>query len=274
MSPRLQIFTLFALSVLLTSVALPLPAQESQDGPGRARGGDGEGRRARRFGEGGAGIRGERGGGFGGGMRGGFGRRAGPGDSASTAPLEMHGLIGRGENAQVSITNPSTGESQWVRVRDTKAKWYVESVNPKSRSAIVRMDGMTLKLEMVTTTGEPMSITPQAVSLGAGAGTEILAGSTGTFRASEEAATLIELRRGSGTGQGPTPEQMQAFGDRMRAMTPEQRTQVFEQFRQMQQAATPVRLSNATAPTATAPTAAPAAAHGVIVNLPQPAARQ
>jgi hypothetical protein len=132
-------------------------------------------------------------------------------------------MFGSGENAWVSITDAGTGASKWVRVRDPNPneKWFVESVNPRNRSAIVRMDGMALKLEMITNTGEPMSIAPQPVSLPVSdAGADATA-----FDARGVAAEMMASRG--------NPEQIRAFAERMREMTPEQRLQVAAQFRQM-----------------------------------------
>lgn len=180
------------------------------------------------------------------GDRGGWGgrERRGATERASYAPLELHGMIGSGDSAQVSISNPETGESQWVRVRDSKAKWYVESANPKSRSVVVRLDGMALKLEMITNTGEPMSIAPQPTPLSAdeAAAEGALVGVNTGFDAKSIASQMMAARA---SGQPPTPEQMQAFGEQIRAMSPEQRTQVFSELRQMRQATQQAQGGNA-----------------------------
>ncbi|MDR1817244.1 MAG: hypothetical protein LBR07_03490 [Puniceicoccales bacterium] len=199
-------------------------AGDYQGGGRRYRGGDGPEGGGRfgggnRFGGGGSGR-------FGGG-RGGFGRRQQPTERAASISLELHGMIGRGADALVSITNIETGESQWVRVRDPRAKWYVESVNPRARSAVVTMQGMSLKLEMITSTGEPMSIRPQPSALSAGD-----ASPDGGFNS--DSARLMATRMLSfDPGNPASRAQMMTIGEEMRSLAPEQRQMVFEQLREM-----------------------------------------
>jgi hypothetical protein len=154
-----------------------------------------------------------------------------PVERASYVPLELHGIIGSGDKALVSITDATTRESSWVRVRDSKAKWYVESVNAKACSAVVSKDGMVMDLKMIRTTGEPMSITspvmPQAL------GAEMF-GAQGyadeAFDPQTLAAQILEFQ----SGTPMTPDQTlsaQFLGERLRAMTPEQRRQVSSALR-------------------------------------------
>ncbi len=152
-------------------------------------------------------------------------------ENRSFSPLELHGMIGSGENLEVSIKNPETGESQWVKLRDKKAKWYVESANPLARSVVVRLNGMALKLDLTANTGEPMSIAPQPTPLSAdevaaeaNKGRIIVNG----LDAKQAVARMIEMRK---TGQRPTQKEMQEFGNAIRQLTPEQRTQYFTEIR-------------------------------------------
>jgi hypothetical protein len=69
-----------------------------------------------------------------------------------------------------------------------------------------------------------MSIRPQATPLAADDG------SGGGFNAQAVASRMLAFRN---SGQIPTPEQQQAFRDQFSTMTPEQRTEVFQQLRQM-----------------------------------------
>jgi hypothetical protein len=150
--------------------------------------------------------------------------------------------MGRGENALISITNPVTGESQWVRLRDNRAKWYVESINSKTRSVVVLLNNMSVKLEMITTAGDgtPETIRPQPTQITAaasvaenlpGAGEQSSAASAAfdpKAIALQMAPQIASLRAG---GQAPSPEQAQAFGAQMSALSAEQRQQVFAQLR-------------------------------------------
>ncbi|MDR2982650.1 MAG: hypothetical protein LBV12_10440 [Puniceicoccales bacterium] len=78
-------------------------------------------------------------------------------DTATRQPLELHGFVGSGDKMEISLTNPSTRECHWVKLRDENAKWYVESADAKSRTAVVRMDGMSINLEMVKASETPMT---------------------------------------------------------------------------------------------------------------------
>ncbi|MDR2981603.1 MAG: hypothetical protein LBV12_05075 [Puniceicoccales bacterium] len=157
-------------------------------------------------------------------------------ERASFAPLELHGMIGSGDNMEVSITNPQTNESQWVKVRDKTAKWYVESANPAARSVVVQMNGMAVKLEMIRNTGEPMSIAPQPMALSADqAAAEAARGNTiGGLNPKEIAARMAAMRT---SGERPSREEMEAFGKQVQALTPEQRTQFFSEMRSEMQKA-------------------------------------
>jgi hypothetical protein len=150
--------------------------------------------------------------------------------------------MGRGENALISITNPITGESQWVRLRDNRAKWYVESINPKTRSVVVLLNNMSVKLEMITTAGDgtPETVRPQPKQItdpasvaenSPGAGEQSSAASSAfdpKAIASQMMSQMASFRAG---GQAPTSEQAQAFGAKMSALSTEQRQQVFAQLR-------------------------------------------
>jgi hypothetical protein len=238
---------LLAAAVAAMSVPVDFSAQSYDGGGGGGFGGGGGGFGGGFGGRGGGGGRGQRGAGgggfgagragrFGGGAQGGFGARFGGGfggfgnnapERATSAPLELRGIVGRGENAMVSIINIETGESRWVRVRDAnpRNKWFVESVNPKARNAVVRYEGMPMKLELITTTGEPMSIRPQPVPLAADSVVE--------GGANPRALASQMLSFGPFGAGGGSPEQMRAFGEQMQTLTPEQRTQVFDEFRRM-----------------------------------------
>jgi hypothetical protein len=184
--------------------------------------------------------------------------------------------MGRGENALVSITSLETGESQWVRVRDGRAKWYVESVNPRARRATVRMDGMTIDLQIIPTTGDgtPAGVRPgpRLTAIGGVEGAAVggdataPAGGDTAFDAKGIAAQMLAARD---SGQRPTPEQMQAFGEQMRGLTREQRSEVFNQFRQIQEAPAGAGAGAGTPPSAATPGAGAAGAAGA---APAPAA--
>jgi hypothetical protein len=173
--------------------------------------------------------------------------------SASNAPLELHGMMGKGDKAQVSLTDPATGESQWVRVRDAKAKWFVEGVDFRSRSAIVRLEGgAPMKLEMILTTGEPMSITPRVAPLPAGefgmVG-NLMPGSV-EFDARDTAMQFLALQS---TGSEASGEQRRAFYEQMRAMSPEQRNRVFSQLGQLRQSQASGETASSVNPAGAAP---------------------
>lgn len=87
--------------------------------------------------------------------------RRGRGVVMSNQPLELRGFIGRGENMEVSLTDPRTKECQWVRVRDPNARWYVESANSYTRSAVVQMDGISITLEMSKPSEIPITTASQ-----------------------------------------------------------------------------------------------------------------
>ncbi len=86
-------------------------------------------------------------------------------------PLELHGFVGNGKNLEVSLTNPGTRECRWVRLRDENAKWFVESADPEKRTAVVRLDGVSLNLEMVHPNETPLSITPATGATATATGT-------------------------------------------------------------------------------------------------------
>jgi hypothetical protein len=77
--------------------------------------------------------------------------------------LEIRGFSGRGDDLEVSLTNPATRECHWVKVRDADSKWYVESADPVLRTAVVRVNGATLDVEMAKPTLTPTPIRPAAV---------------------------------------------------------------------------------------------------------------
>ncbi len=143
----------------------------------------------------------------------------------SYTPLTLNGMIGSGPNLEVSLTNPETKESHWVRVRDRKARWYVESANPPARSVVVRLDGIPLQLRMVANTGEPMSISPQPVQLSA---QEAEARTIGGLNAKTIAAEMIARRA---SGQPPSREEMQQFRQQVDSLTTEQRSTFFTELR-------------------------------------------
>jgi hypothetical protein len=235
MRPRLSKVLLVCAAGLAVSIPTVFSAQSYNDapafdgpGPGDSGGwgaGRGFGRRGNGFGRRfGAGA-----GGFGGG---GFNRFGGGGiagnpqaERATSAPLELRGIVGRGDDAMVSITNVETGDSKWVRVRDPKSPngWLVESVNARARTAIVRYNGVPLKLEFITTTGEPMSIRPQAMPVSADSTTDT----------PPDPRALAAQMMTFSPDTPPSPEQMRAFGQQMQAISPEQRAQVFAEFRRM-----------------------------------------
>jgi hypothetical protein len=238
---RISLFSALFAAVFLSGAGA-LDAQDAQNpagGGGWRRGNDAEGGGRFRGERGERGARGEFGGGPGGrfgGMGGGgrFPRRPAPAERASYAPLELRGIMGRGENALISITNPETGESQWVRLRDERAKWYVESMNLKNRSVVVRLHGMVLKLEMIPTSsdGTPGGFRPPPVQVATSAevaGRDVQTPSSGgAFDPATLASQMLAFQAG---GQQSTPEQIRAFGEQMRSLTMEQRTQLFEQLR-------------------------------------------
>jgi hypothetical protein len=179
--------------------------------------------------------------------------------------------MGRGENALISITNPDTGESQWVRLRDERAKWYVESINPKTRSVVVLLNNMSVKLEMITTAGDgtPETIRPQPTQIAAagagsvaeGPGSGDSSSGSASFDPKSIASQMLALRAG---GQASTPEQAQALMDQMRSLSSEQRQQVFEQVRARRtggdsgSSETQTRRSDSVAPSTPAKPEAPA----------------
>ena len=75
-------------------------------------------------------------------------------------PLEIRGFAGIGDNLEISLTNPATRECHWVKIRDEDAKWYVESADPVTRIATVRMNGISMALEMAKASEAPTPITP------------------------------------------------------------------------------------------------------------------
>ncbi|MDR2429382.1 MAG: hypothetical protein LBD14_00495 [Puniceicoccales bacterium] len=77
-------------------------------------------------------------------------------------PLEIRGFTGTGDNLEISLTNPATRECHWVKIRDEDAKWYVESADPITRTATVRMNGIAMSLEMAKANEAPIPITPAA----------------------------------------------------------------------------------------------------------------
>lgn len=79
--------------------------------------------------------------------------------SSGNQPLELRGFAGSGDNLQVSLTDPRTRECQWVRVRDDNARWYVESADANTRTAVVRMDGIAINLEIAKASEVPIPIT-------------------------------------------------------------------------------------------------------------------
>ncbi|MDR2844603.1 MAG: hypothetical protein LBV28_00730 [Puniceicoccales bacterium] len=79
--------------------------------------------------------------------------------TANAQPLEIRGFVGSGENLEVSITNPQTRECHWIKVRDENAKWYIDRADPIARTAVVRMDGILINLEIVKPTETPLPIT-------------------------------------------------------------------------------------------------------------------
>jgi hypothetical protein len=83
-----------------------------------------------------------------------------PRRDTTTAPqaLEIRGFMGSGRNLEISLSNPNTLECQWVRVGDPDARWFVESADPVTRTASVRMDGMTISVHMA----KPAELPPPA----------------------------------------------------------------------------------------------------------------
>ena len=79
----------------------------------------------------------------------------------SNQPLELRGFIGKGDKMEVSLTDSRTKECQWVRVGDPDARWYVESANSYTRTAVVRMDGISLSLEMAQPSETPLTTASQ-----------------------------------------------------------------------------------------------------------------
>jgi hypothetical protein len=145
--------------------------------------------------------------------------------------------MGFGEDALVSITVTQTGESQWVPLRSRKAKWYVENINYKNRSVIVRMsDNTPLELKMIPLAGAgtPETVRPQSaqvVNLGApaentvGSSAQPAVSPVAAFDPKAIASQMVALRGSA------SPEQFRAFGEQMRSLNPEQRQQVFELLR-------------------------------------------
>ena len=152
------------------------------------------------------------------------GARMGAQQRTSYAPLTLNGMIGNGANIEVSLTNPETGESHWVRDRDRNARWYVESVNPAARSVVVRLDGIPLQLRMVANTGEPMSIAPQPIQLSP---EEVASRTIGGLDAKTVAAKIAARRA---TGQPPSQEEMQQFRQQIDSLNPEQRSAFFTEL--------------------------------------------
>ncbi len=87
--------------------------------------------------------------------------RRGRGAVTSNQPLELRGFIGKGDKMEVSLTDPRTKECQWVRVGDHNARWYVESANSYTRTAVVRMDGISITLEMAKPNEIPLTTASQ-----------------------------------------------------------------------------------------------------------------
>ncbi|MDR1817282.1 MAG: hypothetical protein LBR07_03710 [Puniceicoccales bacterium] len=82
----------------------------------------------------------------------------GRGGSAQT--YEIRGFAGRGADLEVSITNPATRECHWVKVRDPEAKWFVESADPVARTAVIKINDVSLDIEMAKPSEMPTPIRP------------------------------------------------------------------------------------------------------------------
>ncbi len=65
-------------------------------------------------------------------------------------PLVLRGFFGRRESPEVSLTRSDTGQSEWVRVGDKTAKWFVESADPPAGTATVSYEGATLHLKLAS----------------------------------------------------------------------------------------------------------------------------
>ncbi|MDR1498191.1 MAG: hypothetical protein LBS59_07275 [Puniceicoccales bacterium] len=85
-------------------------------------------------------------------------RRIRPRETLTTQVLEIRGFTGRGADLEISITNPATRECHWVKVRDPDAKWFVESADPIARTAVVRMNGIPINIEIVKASENPIPI--------------------------------------------------------------------------------------------------------------------
>jgi len=74
--------------------------------------------------------------------------------------FEIRGFCGSGDNLEVSITNPATRECHWVKVRDPEAKWFVESADPVARTAVIKINDVSLDIEMAKPSEMPTPIRP------------------------------------------------------------------------------------------------------------------
>ncbi|MDR0535027.1 MAG: hypothetical protein LBG65_01500 [Puniceicoccales bacterium] len=201
-----------------------------------------------------------------GGFGGRFGRRSQPVERASYAPLALHGIMGNGPNTLVSITDVQTGESHWIALRDSSARWYVSEVNARKRTANVLLDGMPITISLITTasSGTPTPFRPAQPAAMVPATTTYLPNGNGaedppaTPNAGFDAQAVAgEFAANIRLGRRPTAEQMTAFRERLATLTPEQRTEVFAQIRQLHQSAA----GNAADANSANGTPAPAPAH-------------
>lgn len=69
------------------------------------------------------------------------GRDTPPAGAVAATPPELSGYIRWRGVWQVSLRDPATGFRTWVKLRDTRAAYFVESFDERTRTAVVRVAG-------------------------------------------------------------------------------------------------------------------------------------
>lgn len=73
---------------------------------------------------------------------------AGEATFVSTTPPEYSGVFGTGESIEFSLAVPGSGRPRWIRLRDPKAPYFVESHDPKSDTITVRLAGGSKRIAL------------------------------------------------------------------------------------------------------------------------------